>query len=443
MALIAVYVLTAGLSWGMSLAFMDLKRKQILINGCGAAAAAGLVTAGLRWADMGPAECLSGILVVFAGMLAAVYVQNGHVWADAVAAFFLSAGACSILLSPFGTFEKVELWEIGTWIVFVLSFAAACVKFHGPLLEDEWRQYYKKEWERPGKPRLKIYYVYMIIILMGVVPAVGLFACGGKTGEVRVLISVFSALMYWLGIFCVTLMNTSQKEWSAILAEQQYREEMENFMNVIRSQRHDYNFHVQTIAGLIHSGKIQECIQYVDDLERDASVMNAVLPIKDAAISALIHNFQILAAREGIELHIDIQNDLSQIATNVYETNKIISNLLQNALDETMTHKDKSYGIRLSVLKRGEYCVIRVSNALKDAMDDPGEIGKIYQQGYSTKQGHEGVGLSSIRTLASRYHGVIYTQVEDKIIHFVARIPINYARASQGKNTAFGEEEKV
>ncbi len=129
--------------------------------------------------------------------------------------------------------------------------------------------------------------------------------------------------------------------------------------------------------------------------------MNAVPPIQDPAISAMIHSFQTLAAREGIRLHISISTDLVQIATNVYETNKIISNLLQNAIDETATHQDKSYGIHLTILKRGEYCVIRVSNELGARTLSPEELGRIYQQGYTSKQGHEGVGLSSIRLLTA------------------------------------------
>ena len=153
--------------------------------------------------------------------------------------------------------------------------------------------------------------------------------------------------------------------------------------------------------------------------------MNAVLPIQDPAISAMIHNFQTLAAREGIQLRIDVETDLVQIATNVYETNKILSNLLQNAIDETAAHRDKSYGIDLTVLKRGEYCVIRVSNQLEDRRMTAEELGRIYQQGYTTKQGHEGVGLSSIRLLAARYHGTVYTQLEGSVIHFVAKIPID------------------
>lgn len=71
----------------------------------------------------------------------------------------------------------------------------------------------------------------------------------------------------------------------------------------------------------------------------------------------------------------DIQNDLARIATNVYETNKIISNLLQNAIDETVTHEDRCYGIWLTILKRGEYCVIRVSNELGEGEAHDGRTG--------------------------------------------------------------------
>jgi sensor histidine kinase regulating citrate/malate metabolism len=196
---------------------------------------------------------------------------------------------------------------------------------------------------------------------------------------------------------------------------------------VIRSQRHDYNFHVQTIAGLIKQGKIDDCLKYVNALEEDSTIMNAILPVKDPAIAALIHNFQVMAVREGIRLNIDIRYDLSQIATNVYETNKIISNLLQNAIDETVTHEDKSYGIQLTIIKRGEFCVIRVSNAVLQVPDKE-TLGALYQQGYTTKKGHDGVGLSSIKSLVSKYHGVIYTEVENDVISFVARVPIDYAK---------------
>ena len=56
------------------------------------------------------------------------------------------------------------------------------------------------------------------------------------------------------------------------------------------------------------------------------------------------------------------------------------------------------FGIQLQILKRGEYCVIRVSNQLEDNDLSPEKLEGFYRQGYTTKAGHDGVGLSSIRT---------------------------------------------
>ena len=147
--------------------------------------------------------------------------------------------------------------------------------------------------------------------------------------------------------------------------------------------------------------------------------MNQLLPLQDAAISALILSFQSKAAQSGIRMEISIENDLSQIATNVYETNKVIGNLLHNAIEETEKLPAKSYGIKLSILKRGEFCIINVSNRTRYKI--PMEN---YQIGSSSKMGHEGIGISSIQALAARYGGVVYSRMENDIIYFVAKLPL-------------------
>ena len=98
-------------------------------------------------------------------------------------------------------------------------------------------------------------------------------------------------------------------------------------------------------------------------------------------------------------------------------------NLLQNALDETELLSDKSYGIHLSILKRGEFCIIRVSNRTRSNAPMAR-----YQVGISSKAGHEGIGIASIRHLALRYGGAVYSRMEGDIIHFVAKIPLTLAK---------------
>ena len=233
------------------------------------------------------------------------------------------------------------------------------------------------------------------------------------------------AVLFWAFIGGVSLLDSSRQDKHTILVDQNYRNEMESFMSVIRSQRHDYNFHVQALAGLISEGNLEACRRYVDNLVKDSASMNTILPVKDPAIAALIYSFRTKAMEEGIELHLDIQNDLSGVITSVYETNKVIGNLLQNAIDEVKTHRDKSFGIHLFILKRGENCVIRVANKVTLKENPAAYLEDVYQPGHTTKEGHDGIGLCSIRNLLRRYRGVVYSRIEGDIIHFIAKIPIN------------------
>lgn len=225
--------------------------------------------------------------------------------------------------------------------------------------------------------------------------------------------------VFFGGLCLIDLMIVNRRERMNVLTEKQYRDEMQTYMSVIRSQRHDYNFHVQTLHGLLIRKDYDACERYLNELLEDSIEMNQILPLRDAAVSALILSFKSKAAQSGIRMDISIENDLSQIATNVYETNKVIGNLLQNAIDETELAADKSYGIRLSVFKRGEFCMISVSNRVSSA--DPMEA---YQMGHSSKAGHEGIGIASIQALVSRYGGVVYSRMEKDVIFFVAKLPL-------------------
>ena len=172
-----------------------------------------------------------------------------------------------------------------------------------------------------------------------------------------------------LRLFCLVVAASRERE--SLRTEKQYRDDMQTYMSVVRSQRHDYNFHVQTLHGLLLRKDYEACEKYLEELLQDSVAMNRLLPLKDAAVSALILSFQSRAQQEGIRLEITVENDLSQIATNVYETNKIIGNLLQNALDETERLTDRSFGIHLTILKRGEFCIINVANEARQGIPWP------------------------------------------------------------------------
>lgn len=242
-----------------------------------------------------------------------------------------------------------------------------------------------------------------------------------------------AAALFWAGLAVMVLLAAYDQKREQSSAEGVYHDDMAAFMNVVRSQRHDYNLHVQTVAGLIAQDKWDECREYVDSLVRDTARLNAILPVKEPAVAALIGYYSDLAERDGFTLLVDVRDDLEAIRTNTYETNKIIGNLLQNAFDELSLQRDGGDGrIELSIFKRGEACIIRVSNRVLSPEAFSGGSEPLFRQGYTTKRGHDGVGLSSIRVLARKAGGDVTAWLEKDTVHFVASIPMNSAGCAVG-----------
>ena len=298
---------------------------------------------------------------------------------------------------------------------------AFCLRKNFP--PEDWQEYFGKS--EAEQASIRLWHIFGVLgISAGLNTALMYTAGRGKSLILAIALFAAAWIVFWGALYCVCLMVVCRRERLTVLVDQNYRSEMQAFMSVIRSQRHDYNFHVQTLSGLIDAGDIDECREYLHNLVRDSVAMNTILPVKDPAIAALIFSFRTMALENGIELHIDIQNDLSCVATSTYETNKIIGNLLQNAIDEVRTHADKSFGIHLYILKRGENCIIHAANRITPQADAHSHLQEMYRPGFSTKAGHEGIGLSSIQNLLRRYRGVVYSRLDGDIIHCVAKIPL-------------------
>ena len=377
---------------------------------------------GLAWCLDAGIRLGSGACLLFLASYMAVLLRHGaeqeKSLVDILAAVSLSCGCFGMLrvvaeallgisyLSPF--------FRVMLALMAFLGVCAGLAYLSREFPEEGWQQYFCKEGtqdgDRPGR-RALLFVAFGLCLSLPVL---------GKCSLPTAALALF-AFFGGLRLFC--LVAAASRERESLRTEKQYRDDMQTYMSVVRSQRHDYNFHVQTLHGLLLRKDYEACEKYLEELLQDSVAMNRLLPLKDAAVSALILSFQSRAQQEGIRLEITVENDLSQIATNVYETNKIIGNLLQNALDETERLPDRSFGIHLTILKRGEFCIINVAN-----MTRQGDPMASYQAGASSKSGHEGIGIASIQALAARYGGVVYSRMEGQVIHFVAKIPLRLVK---------------
>ena len=380
---------------------------------------------GLAWClgvgiRLGSGACLL-FLASYMAVLLRYTAEPGKSLVDILAAASIACGCFGMLRVVSGAILGMDgispFFRVMLALMVLLGICVVLVSMSREFPEEGWQQYFcredMKDSDRPGRRSL----LFAAFGFCLSVPVLG--GCSLPT-------AVLALFAFFGGLRLLCLVVEASREQESLNTEKQYRDDMQTYMSVVRSQRHDYNFHVQTLRGLLLRKDYGACEKYLEELLQDSVAMNRLLPLKDAAVSALLLSFQSRAAAQGIELQIDIENDLSQIATNVYETNKIIGNLLQNAIDETERLKDKSYGIRFSVIKRGEFCVFHVSN--RTEKENPMER---YRVGHSDKEGHEGIGIASIRTLAERYGGVVYSRMEDDVIHFIAKIPLRLVKEEE------------
>lgn len=370
---------------------------------------------GVRWSGV--------VCFVFLAVFIPIVLEPGGTWIDIAAALSIACAQFGMLQVTAGTVLRIDFlslfFRVMLMVLGILTAYGICGNMSVEFPGTGWKEYFLEQngsvWkEKTGDANrlmaeLGLYFAVYGVCL--ITPAV--------TGVYTVPVMCLEWFAFFGGLKLLNLVIANRKEKLNVLTEKQYRDDMQTYMSVIRSQRHDYNFHVQTLHGLLLQKDYDACEKYLNELLKDSIEMNQILPLKDAAVSALILSFKNKAAQSGIHMDILIENDLSQIATNVYETNKVIGNLLQNAIDEAEMVPDKSYGIKLSIIKRGEFCIINVSNRV-------GRFNPMaaYQAGHSTKEGHEGIGLASIQALASKYGGVVYSRMEGDIIFFVAKLPL-------------------
>jgi len=405
--------------------FLRMGKRTILLSALAAATAGGVAF----W--MMP-DTIGRVVSPCAGFILAILCMvmlDRRPAVDGVLALFV--GACYFGLwvtfqngiKAVGEADKI-FWLYGT--LFLLHLPAVLMTFPKFSLPVDWQMQLQNR--RSQGLRLRpvhlLAFGFFLFLLMNVAfPLIS--ASGGYTAAAKIVLAM---ALFWAGLIIMVLLVAFSQKQEQSTQESDYHDNMTTFMNVVRSQRHDYNLHVQTVASLIAQQKWDECRGYVNALAQDTAELNAILPVKDPAIAALIGNFKALAAQRGIVLQVDLRDDMTHISTSTYETNKIIGNLLQNALDEMEQYPRQSGSrIELEIFKRGEYCLIRVSNKVFDEKAFVLNQENIFRQGYTTKQGHDGVGLSSIRALAQQAGGDVSAWLENDTAHFVASIPINYA----------------
>ncbi|WP_424659863.1 sensor histidine kinase [Desulfofundulus sp.] len=191
------------------------------------------------------------------------------------------------------------------------------------------------------------------------------------------------------------------------LIRQQARhiQNLEEMIRNIRAQRHDFISHLQAVYGMLQMGKPESARAYLAEVTADIRILSQTLRLKQPEVAALIQQKAALAASRNISFGLIVESDLEKLAMRPYNLNRILGNLLDNAMEAVVFLATGDRYIRLEIGEDEQCYIISVSNSGPEIEEEIKE--KIFETGFSTKGENRGLGLAIVREIVEHHGGQV------------------------------------
>lgn len=191
---------------------------------------------------------------------------------------------------------------------------------------------------------------------------------------------------------------------------QDYTRNLEVMYNGLRSFKHDYINILLSMSAYIENGDIDELKDFFENkifptknlIDQGDYKLNQLSNIGVLEIKSLLSAKMIFAHESGIDVTIDIPDMVDSFPIDTVDLARILGIFLDNAIEAALETGQPQIGLNILRNKTG------VSIIINNCFRDNGEIlHKLKQKGFSTKIGHQGIGLSNAQKIISSYDNIL------------------------------------
>ncbi|HYF83971.1 MAG TPA: GHKL domain-containing protein [Clostridia bacterium] len=238
----------------------------------------------------------------------------------------------------------------------------------------------------------------------------------GVVDQSVILVNVAIMWMYLILSLYINFTNSA-----LTLKEQQYDQQqdyiktIDSLINDFRRLKHSYANTIYSFYGYIQENDIQGLKTYYSEVmdetkKMDSNLLLALQRIKVYAIFGLLWNKINEAESRGIEVGVQVINEVHQVSMKLTDLCEVLGNYLDNAIDAAAVSDIKKMNI---ILTDGEgYLTISVENTYEGTVD----VDEIQKKGYSTKGNNRGFGLAITNQVLSKYANILHnTFIEEGI----------------------------
>lgn len=196
-----------------------------------------------------------------------------------------------------------------------------------------------------------------------------------------------------------------------------YLNSMKEAIRIMRSERHDFINHLQSIYGLVLAGEKNDALKYMKDLGATQRFNSMVITITNPTLRVLLQNKKEYASSKGVEFKVTAHSKLKNLCVHPSDITTIFGNLIDNAIDILINQSKKVVHFKVTETENSYHFVVKDSGP--PIQDDV--INHIFTEGFSTKGDGRGYGLALVKHAVERYGGQITYENAKK--EFVVILP--------------------
>lgn len=220
------------------------------------------------------------------------------------------------------------------------------------------------------------------------------------------LLQLFACACLLMTLFAYQkILHTLQAEQKVRLLEQQMTEQKIYMQEAIlrdrqtRAFRHDINNHLTVLAELLKEGRTDRVCQYLSRLEQSAAELSCTVRTGNGVVDALLGSKFSMAEQKKIRIRQELKiPDKSRMED--MDWCVLLSNALDNAIRACQEVPEEDRLIHIFSRKKGKFYLLMVENSCRKELE---EVPK------------DGIGLSNIRAVTEKNHGVVENTVSDGI----------------------------
>lgn len=182
-------------------------------------------------------------------------------------------------------------------------------------------------------------------------------------------------------------------------------ENTEELITILNAQKSDYLAHLQSISALIYLEEYEELSKYLKGITKEYNYTNEIIRFGHPALTALINTKREIAREKGIFFYTKVNSEIDNIEVPSWDLCSLISNLIENAIEEVLTKEGKKWIKIILSYNDGNY-VLEIEN--KGHIEET-VISKLFiEPGITTKASTgRGYGLYLSQKIVNKYGGDI------------------------------------